>query len=136
MIFTCERIRLSFVFFFFLLLHFFMFFSLFFVFSCFFNDFYYKNTMDECRHKILVVLVFTMAVHQVIAQVVSLQWVTITQHWSMMNLLLFFSKFVEMPPRRRNIWKYEREVGSRFVWRSRKYYPTQLLGWFFTQNTI
>jgi len=89
-------------------LHFFMFFSLFLVFSCFFGAFYYKNTMDECRHKTLVVLVFTMAIHQVVAQVVSLQQVVITQHWSMTNLLLFFSKIVETPPRLQSIWKYER----------------------------
>jgi hypothetical protein len=31
-----------------------------------------------------------MAIHRVIAQVVSLQQVTITQHWSMMSGLLFF----------------------------------------------
>jgi hypothetical protein len=36
--------------------------------------------MDECRLKISVLLVFTMAIHQVIAQVVSLQQVAITQH--------------------------------------------------------
>jgi hypothetical protein len=33
--------------------------------------------MDERRHKILVDLVFTMAMHRVIAQVVALQQVTI-----------------------------------------------------------
>jgi hypothetical protein len=36
--------------------------------------------MDEHKHKILVVLVFIMAIHQVIAQVVSLQQVAITQN--------------------------------------------------------
>jgi hypothetical protein len=46
--------------------------------------------MDEHSHKILVVLVFTTAIHQVIAQVVSLQQVTITQHWNMMSALFFF----------------------------------------------
>ncbi len=45
---------------------------------CFFYAFYYKNTMDECKYKILVVLVFIMAIHQVIAQVVSLQQIVIT----------------------------------------------------------
>jgi hypothetical protein len=34
--------------------------------------------MDECKYKILVVLVFIMAIHQVIAQVVSLQQIVIT----------------------------------------------------------
>jgi hypothetical protein len=76
-----------------------MFFSLFLAFSLFFSAFYYKNTMDECKHKILMVLVFTVAIHQVIAQVMSLQQVTITQHCSMMSVLLFFSEFVDMPPR-------------------------------------
>jgi hypothetical protein len=37
---------------------FFMFFYLFLTFSMLFCVFYYKNTMDECRHKILVVLFF------------------------------------------------------------------------------
>jgi hypothetical protein len=46
--------------------------------------------MDERRHKILVVLLFIMVIHQVMVQVVSLQQVTITQHWSMMGALLFF----------------------------------------------
>jgi len=36
--------------------------------------------MDELMHNILVVLVFIMAIHQVITQVVSLQWIAITQH--------------------------------------------------------
>jgi hypothetical protein len=89
---TCERIRLSFVF-----LSFSLHFShvLSFV-SCllfvFFGAFYYKNKMDERRHKILVVLVFTMAIHQVITQVVSLQQVNIRQHWSMMSALLFLKR--------------------------------------------
>ncbi len=60
--FTCERIMLSFVLFFlFSLFH-----VLFFV-SCFsflfFCVFYYKNTMNVHRHKILVVLVFTMVIY-------------------------------------------------------------------------
>jgi putative copper export protein len=76
-----------------------MVFSLFLAFSLFFCAFYYKNTMDERKHKILMVLVFTMAIHQVIAQVMSLQQVPITQHCSMMSVLLFFSEFVDMPPR-------------------------------------
>jgi hypothetical protein len=64
--------------------------------------------MDERRHKILAILVYTMAIHQVIAQVVSLQRVTITQHWSIMSALLFFLEFVDMPPKVRSIWKYEK----------------------------
>ncbi len=60
--FTCERIRLPFV-----LFLFFSFFSCSFIcfllFFFFFCAFYCKNTMDECRHKILVVLVSTMVIH-------------------------------------------------------------------------
>jgi hypothetical protein len=67
--------------------------------------------MDQCRHEILVVLAFTMAIHGVISQVVSLQRVAITQHWSMMNALLFFLEFVDIPPRVRSIWRYERVFG-------------------------
>ncbi len=59
----------------------------------------------------MAVLVFTMAIHQVISQVISLQRVAITQHWSMMSALLFFSKFVNMPPRVQSMWKYERVIG-------------------------
>jgi hypothetical protein len=55
--------------------------------------------MDEHMHKILMVLVFTMAIHRVVAQVMSLQQVTITQHSNMMSVLLFFPEFVDMPPR-------------------------------------
>jgi hypothetical protein len=51
--------------------------------------------MDERRHKILVVLLFIMAIHQVIAQVVSLQRVLVTKHWSMMSVLLFFFRVCE-----------------------------------------
>jgi hypothetical protein len=43
--------------------------------------------------------------------VVSLQGTIIAQHWSMMNALLFFSKFVNMPTRVYNIWRYEKVVG-------------------------
>ncbi len=75
-----------------------MFFYVFLVFSLFFCVFYYKNTIDEHRHKILVVLVFIMAIHQDIAQVVSLQQVVITQHWNMMSALLVFLEFVDVPP--------------------------------------
>ncbi len=95
----------------------FFFFSLFSFFSCsflcfflslcfFFGAFYYKNTMDERRPKILMVLIFIMAIHQVIAQVISLQQIPITQHWSMTSVLLFFSEFVDMTPRVRSIWRY------------------------------
>jgi hypothetical protein len=62
--------------------------------------------MDGHRHKILVVLVFTMAIHRVIAQVVSLQQVAITQHWNMMSALVF-SEFVDMPPQ---VWSISMEV--------------------------
>ncbi len=113
--------------FFFFFFSFFHFFSLFLVF--FLGAFYYKNTMDEHRHKILVVLVYTMAIHQVIAQVVSLQRVIITQHWSIMSVL-FFSKFVDMPPRVQSIWRYERAF---------RYMKNQLFGSFlekmFSQHT-
>jgi hypothetical protein len=68
--------------------------------------------MDEHSHKILVVLVFTTAIHQVIAQAVSLQQIAITQHWNMMSALLFFKnlwtchyKFGAYP------WSYEKVVG-------------------------
>jgi hypothetical protein len=66
-------------------------------FSLFFLCFLLKNTTDRRRHKILVVLVFTMVIHGVIAQVGSLQRVSITQHWNMMRVL-FFSEFENMPP--------------------------------------
>jgi hypothetical protein len=77
--------------------------------------------MDECRHKILVVFFFTMAMHWVIAQVVALQWITIGQHWSMMNAMLFFMEFVDVASKVYNMWRYERVVG---------YMKNQLLGSF------
>jgi len=100
---TCERIRLSFVLFSSYLFIFFTFFSLFLAFSLFFCVFYYKNTMDSHMHKILVVLVFTMAIHRIIAQMVSLQRVAITQHWSMMNVLLFLLQ---------SLWTCRQEFGT------------------------
>jgi hypothetical protein len=51
-----------------------------------------------------------MVIHGVIAQVVSLQRVAITQHWNMMSAL-FFPEFENMPPKVRSIWKYERVLG-------------------------
>jgi len=39
------------------------------------------HTMDEHMHKILIVFVFTMAMHQVIAQVFIVQQVLIGQYW-------------------------------------------------------
>jgi hypothetical protein len=66
--------------FYFILFYFFMFFFWFMAFSLFICVFYYKNTMDGHRHKICVVLVFTMAIHHVIIQMVSMQRVAITQH--------------------------------------------------------
>lgn len=41
--------------------------------------------MNEGSHKILVVLIFNMVVHRVLARVVSLHWVLIGQHWSGFN---------------------------------------------------
>jgi hypothetical protein len=67
--------------------------------------------MDEHRHKILVVLVFNMAMHSVIALVILLQQITIAQHQSMINVLFYFSKFVDMPSRVQSIRKYERMFG-------------------------
>jgi len=80
-----------------------MFFPLFLAFSLFFCAFYYKNTMDYHMHKILVVLVFTMAIHRIIAQMVSLQRIDITQHWSMMNVLLFLLQ---------SLWTRRQEFGT------------------------
>jgi hypothetical protein len=57
--------------------------------------------MNECKHKILVALVFTMAMHQVIAQVV------IGQHWNMMSPMLFFMEFVDMALEVCNMWRYD-----------------------------
>ncbi len=57
-----------------------------------------------------MVLVFTMAIHLVIAQVVSLRRVAITQHWSMMSAL-FFIRFCEHATKSSGICKYERVVG-------------------------
>jgi hypothetical protein len=37
--------------------------------------------------------------------VVSLQQVVIVEDWSMMSALLFFSEFVDMPPKVQNVWK-------------------------------
>jgi mannose/fructose/N-acetylgalactosamine-specific phosphotransferase system component IIB len=61
-----------------------------------FSFLFFKNkikllhTMHERRHKILVALVFTMAMHRVIAQVVALEQITIGQHWSMMSAICCF----------------------------------------------
>jgi uncharacterized cupredoxin-like copper-binding protein len=46
--------------------------------------------MHECRHKILVALVYTMAMHQVIAQAVALEQIAIGQHWSVMSAICCF----------------------------------------------
>jgi hypothetical protein len=49
--------------------------------------------MDEHRHKILVILVSTMAMHGVIAQVIALQQVAIGQIWNdQSNLNTIFCK--------------------------------------------
>jgi hypothetical protein len=67
--------------------------------------------MDERRHKILVILVFTMTRYQVITQAVALQGVAIAQHWSMVNAMLFFMEFVDMASKVCNMWRYKRVVG-------------------------
>jgi hypothetical protein len=114
---TCERIGLTFDFFFLLLL-----FHGFFIF-CFILLFYLLlHTMDEHRHKILVALVFTMTMHWVIVQVVELHWIAIGQHWSMMSAMLFFMEFVDMISKVCNMWRYERVMG---------YMKNQLLRSFF-----
>jgi hypothetical protein len=82
---------------------------------------YLKTYEAWCRHKILVVVVFTMAMHWVIAQVVELQWITIGQHWNMMSAMLFFMEFVDMTSKVFNMWRYERPMG---------YIKNQLLGSF------
>ncbi len=96
-----------------------IFFMVFLIF-CFILLFYLLlHTMDEHRHKILVALVFIMAIHWVIAQVVELQWIAIGQHWSMMSAMLFFMEFVHMTSKVCNMWRYERAM-----W----YMKNQLLG--------
>ncbi len=78
--------------------------------------------MDERRHKISVALVFIMAMHRVIAQVVTLQRITIGQHQSMMSAMLFFMELVNMATRICNMWMYERVV---------RYMKSQHLGSYF-----
>ncbi len=103
----------------------FLFFHVFFKKNCFILLFYLLlHTMDEHGHKILVVVVFTMAMHWAIAQVVELQWVAIGQHWSMMSAMLFFMEFVDMTSKVCNMWRYERAMG---------YMKNQLL-WSFSEN--
>jgi hypothetical protein len=77
--------------------------------------------MDEHMHKILIIFVFTISMHQVITQVVIVQQVTIGQYWIMMNAILFFMEFVDMASKV-YMWRYERVVG---------YMKNQLLGSFF-----
>ncbi len=114
---TCERIGLTFG------LFFFFFFFMVFLIICFILLFYLLlHTMDECRHKILVALVFTMAMHWVIAQVVELQWIAIGQYWNMLSAILFFIEFVDMTSKVHNMWRYERAM---------KYMKNQILGSFF-----
>jgi hypothetical protein len=67
--------------------------------------------MDKHRHKIIVALIFIIAMHWVIAQVVALQWVPIGQHWSMMSVMLFSMEFVDIAPRVHNVWSYEKVMG-------------------------
>ncbi len=107
--FTCERIRLSFVLFFIFV----MFFSLFLAFLfLFFGALYCKNTVDECRHKILVVLVFIMIIDRIISQVILLQQVVITQHsMEYDKCVVIFLELVNMPLRVWSIWRYERAIG-------------------------
>jgi hypothetical protein len=59
--------------------------------------------MDEHTHKILIVFVFTMAMHEVIAQVFIMQQVTIGQYWIMMSAMLFFMEFVDMASKVHNM---------------------------------
>ncbi len=92
--FTCERIGCPLFFILFLS----SFFHVLFFVSCFLSFFlvYFllQKHNDKHKHKVyFMVLVFTMAIHQIIAQVVSLQQIAITQHWSMMHVLLFFQSF-------------------------------------------
>ncbi len=65
--FSCERIRLTF----------FLKKNFLFIFLIFFFLLLATHTMEEHMHKILVVLGFTMAMHQIIAKVGSLQQVAI-----------------------------------------------------------
>jgi hypothetical protein len=62
-----------------------------------------KNTMDECSHKILVVLVFTMAIHQVIAQMVSLQWIAITHNIGVWWMCCYFFQ---------SLWTHHQNFGA------------------------
>jgi hypothetical protein len=80
--------------------------------------------MNEHSDKILVVLVFTMAIHQLIAQVVSLQQVAITQHWSMMSALFFF-RFCEHAIK---------SLGHMQIWKSRWTYEESISGEFFRED--
>jgi hypothetical protein len=112
---TCERIRLTFG-----LFSFFPSFMAFSIFCVFLK--LLLHTMDEHMHKILIVFVFTMAMHQMIALVFVVQWVTIGQYWIMMTKMLFFMEFVDMASKIHNMWRYERVVG---------YMKNQLLGSFF-----
>jgi len=52
---------------------FFSFLHFFHVFIFFFSFLFLLRTMNERRHKILVALIFIMAMHRVIAQVIALQ---------------------------------------------------------------
>jgi hypothetical protein len=120
---TYERIMLTFDFFSFL-----QFFMSFFIFC--FSLFYFLfllHTMNERRQEILVTLIFIMAMHWVIAQLIALQCGAIGQHWSMMNAMLFFIKFVDMASRICNMWGYERAIG---------YMKNQLLGSFFWKDIL
>jgi len=67
--------------------------------------------MDEQRHKIVMALIFIIAMHWVIAQVVALQRIAIGQHWSMMSVMLLFMEFVDIVPRVHNMWSYKKAVG-------------------------
>jgi phage-related protein len=49
----------------------------------------YTHTMDDYRCKRLVFLVFIMAMHPLIAQVVSLQRVVIGQHWGRVREFIY-----------------------------------------------
>ncbi len=48
------------------------------------------TTMDEHKHKILVILVFSMAMQHVITIIVILQQLGVHQHYSVMMMMVVF----------------------------------------------
>jgi hypothetical protein len=53
----------------------------------FFFHLYHLVNMDECRHKVLVVLVFFMAIRHVMAVVAILQQLALHQHYGAMTMI-------------------------------------------------